>query len=74
MFFVLYPIGIVSEAWLAYKVITPSRSRNPAYQYLLWLGLTIYIPGTYISVVRFSLANEIGSILCSFRAYAFSAE
>ncbi|KFY23021.1 hypothetical protein V493_06159 [Pseudogymnoascus sp. VKM F-4281 (FW-2241)] len=44
MFFVLYPIGIVSEAWLAYKVITPSRSRNPAYHYLIWLGLTIYIP------------------------------
>ncbi|KFY44188.1 hypothetical protein V495_03586, partial [Pseudogymnoascus sp. VKM F-4514 (FW-929)] len=48
MFFVLYPIGIVSEAWLAYSVITPSRSRNPAYQYLLWLGLTIYIPAFYI--------------------------
>ncbi|RDW58427.1 hypothetical protein BP5796_12357 [Coleophoma crateriformis] len=44
MFFVLYPIGILSEAWLVYQVIAPSRSRNLAYQYLLYLGLAIYVP------------------------------
>lgn len=46
MFILLYPIGILSEAWLVYKVIVPSQARNPVYQYLLWFGLAIYIPGT----------------------------
>jgi very-long-chain (3R)-3-hydroxyacyl-CoA dehydratase len=45
MFFVLYPIGILSEMRLVYEVIAPSRARNPMYQYLLWFGLAIYFPG-----------------------------
>ncbi|KAH7129473.1 tyrosine phosphatase-like protein [Dactylonectria estremocensis] len=48
MFIVLYPIGFLSEAWLVYKVITPSQARNPLYQYLLWFGLAIYVPAFYI--------------------------
>ncbi|KAH6989604.1 tyrosine phosphatase-like protein [Ilyonectria sp. MPI-CAGE-AT-0026] len=48
MFIILYPIGILSEAWLVYKVIAPSQARNPVYQYLLWFGLAIYIPAFYI--------------------------
>lgn len=46
MFLVLYPIGIISEMKLVYEVIQPSQARNPAYQYLLWFGLAIYVPGT----------------------------
>lgn len=45
MFIVLYPPGILSEAWLCYKIIEPSKSRNPMYQYLLWTGITFYVPG-----------------------------
>ena len=45
MFIVLYPVGILSEMWLVYQVIEPSKARNTAYQYLLWFGLLIYIPG-----------------------------
>ncbi|KAM0437819.1 hypothetical protein ACHAPT_002184 [Fusarium lateritium] len=48
LFIVLYPIGILSEARLVYKVIAPSRARNVAYQYLLWFGLAIYVPAFYI--------------------------
>ncbi|KAH7239364.1 tyrosine phosphatase-like protein [Fusarium tricinctum] len=48
MFFVLYPIGILSEMRLVYEVIVPSRARNPMYQYLLWFGLAIYLPAFYI--------------------------
>jgi very-long-chain (3R)-3-hydroxyacyl-CoA dehydratase len=50
MFIVLYPIGILSEMKLVYEVIQPSQARNPAYQYLLWFGLAIYIPGTNIKL------------------------
>lgn len=46
MFLILYPIGILSEMKLVYEVIQPSQARNPAYQYLLWFGLAIYVPGT----------------------------
>ncbi|KAI6316415.1 hypothetical protein MCOR34_004369 [Pyricularia oryzae] len=48
MFIVLYPPGILSEAWLCYKIIEPSKSRNPMYQYLLWTGITFYVPASYI--------------------------
>ncbi|KAF5026365.1 hypothetical protein F66182_1573 [Fusarium sp. NRRL 66182] len=48
LFIVLYPIGILSEARLVYEVILPSRVRNPAYQYLLWSGLAIYVPAFYV--------------------------
>jgi very-long-chain (3R)-3-hydroxyacyl-CoA dehydratase len=45
MFVVLYPIGIPCEAWLVYKVVEPSRESSSAYPYLLWLGLSAYVPG-----------------------------
>ncbi|UPK92051.1 hypothetical protein LCI18_002986 [Fusarium solani-melongenae] len=48
LFIVLYPIGILSEARLVYKVIEPSKARNSTYQYLLWFGLAIYAPAFYI--------------------------
>ncbi|PKS10080.1 hypothetical protein jhhlp_003377 [Lomentospora prolificans] len=48
LFIVLYPVGILAEAWLVYQVIEPSRDRNLAYQYLLWFGISIYIPAFYI--------------------------
>jgi len=52
IFIVLYPVGMLSEAWLDYNVIVPSRSRNPLYQYLLWFGLAMYIPGIYMIICR----------------------
>ncbi|KAF4464928.1 3-hydroxyacyl- dehydratase [Fusarium albosuccineum] len=45
LFIALYPIGILSEARLVYKVIEPSKARSSTYQYLLWFGLAIYVPG-----------------------------
>jgi very-long-chain (3R)-3-hydroxyacyl-CoA dehydratase len=45
MFIVLYPVGILSEMRLVYQVIQPSRARNLGYQYLLWFGLLLYVPG-----------------------------
>ncbi|KAH7026295.1 tyrosine phosphatase-like protein [Microdochium trichocladiopsis] len=48
MFIPLYPAGILSECWLIYHVIAPSRHRQAYYQYLLWFGLLIYIPASYI--------------------------
>lgn len=47
MFILLYPIGILSEMWLVYQVILPSKARNTLYQYLLYFGLAIYLPGQY---------------------------
>ncbi|KAF4987447.1 hypothetical protein FDECE_15437 [Fusarium decemcellulare] len=47
-FIVLYPIGILSEARLVYKVIEPSKARSSTYQYLLWFGLAIYVPAFYV--------------------------
>ncbi|KAK4119526.1 PTPLA-domain-containing protein [Parathielavia appendiculata] len=48
MFIVLYPVGILSEMWLVHQVIQPSKARSSTYQYLLWLGLLIYVPAFYI--------------------------
>ncbi|KXJ91171.1 tyrosine phosphatase [Microdochium bolleyi] len=48
MFIPLYPAGILSECWLIYNVIEPSKQRQAYYQYLLWFGLLIYIPASYI--------------------------
>jgi len=44
-FFVLYPLGIVSETYLVYKTSTPAGKRNPVYQYALWGVLALYVPG-----------------------------
>ncbi|KAJ1326753.1 very-long-chain (3R)-3-hydroxyacyl-CoA dehydratase [Microdochium nivale] len=48
MFIPLYPAGILSECWLIYNVIEPSKQRQAYYQYLLWFGLLIYVPASYI--------------------------
>ena len=44
-FFVLYPMGISSECWLLWLAVTPAKSWNLAYEYLIKLILFIYIPG-----------------------------
>ena len=58
MFIVLYPIGILSEMWLVYQVIVPSKARNTLYQYLLYLGLAIYAPGQY-EAFRWSSSSTV---------------
>jgi len=47
-FFVLYPLGIVSECWLLYGAIEPARKVRPEYAWALQLALFLYIPGSYI--------------------------
>jgi hypothetical protein len=77
MFIVLYPVGILSEMWLVYQVIQPSKARNPIYQYLLWAGLLIYAPGQYCTCVSFSkhICNRTSSsFLCSLRPHAVPTE
>ncbi|KAL1841777.1 hypothetical protein VTJ49DRAFT_6615 [Mycothermus thermophilus] len=47
-FIILYPLGVLSEMAIAYNVIEPSKERNAAYPYLLWFGLSVYVPAFYI--------------------------
>ena len=44
-FFVLYPPGILSEAFLAYSAaVGPAESLHAYYPYFLWAVLVIYVP------------------------------
>jgi Protein tyrosine phosphatase-like protein, PTPLA len=45
LFFVLYPLGISSEAWLVYKSIPSAKKQNPLLEYVLYAILGIYVPG-----------------------------
>ncbi|KJZ74031.1 hypothetical protein HIM_06480 [Hirsutella minnesotensis 3608] len=47
-FFVLYPVGILSECALIFKATTPSARRNPVAMYTLYAILVVYVPGAYI--------------------------
>jgi len=46
LFFVLYPLGIGSEAWLVYRSVSPALEQNRWIGYLLMVVLGIYVPGT----------------------------
>lgn len=44
-FFVLYPPGILSEAFLAYKAaIGPAARLSEWYPYFIWAVLVVYVP------------------------------
>lgn len=45
LFFILYPVGISSEAWLVYSSIPEARKQNPYLAYALYAILGIYVPG-----------------------------
>lgn len=47
-FFVLYPLGILSECWLIFCALQPAADFNPAYNMFLKAVLLIYVPGSYI--------------------------
>ncbi|KAM4054591.1 protein tyrosine phosphatase-like protein, PTPLA domain-containing protein [Hirsutella rhossiliensis] len=47
-FFVLYPVGILSECSLIYMAADPAGMRSPLEKYLLYAILVIYVPGAYV--------------------------
>lgn len=44
-FFVLYPVGILSEVALVYMATVPAGLRSVAEKYLLYAVLVLYLPG-----------------------------
>lgn len=46
LFFVLYPVGILSEMRLIHLSIPAASATDPRLGYILWSILAIYIPGT----------------------------
>lgn len=44
-FYVLYPLGISSEAWLIYKAVEPARKIRPVDAWILQSILFVYVPG-----------------------------
>jgi very-long-chain (3R)-3-hydroxyacyl-CoA dehydratase len=50
LFFVLYPLGISSEAWLVYKSVPHASKQDPRLGYLLYAILGIYVPGKFLLV------------------------
>ena len=44
-FIVLYPPGLISEAWLVYLALTTTSGVSLPYQIYLFLGFLTYIPG-----------------------------
>ncbi|SPO04484.1 related to protein tyrosine phosphatase-like protein (putative anti-phosphatase); pepino protein; pasticcino protein pas2 [Cephalotrichum gorgonifer] len=48
-FFVLYPMGILSETWLIYQAaVGPAAAVRPELAWVLYAILAIYVPGSYI--------------------------
>ncbi|KZF26593.1 PTPLA-domain-containing protein [Xylona heveae TC161] len=47
-FYVLYPLGILSEVTLVYKSLGPAKEWGYIYEIILKSVLLIYIPGSYI--------------------------
>ncbi|KAJ9660719.1 hypothetical protein H2201_006798 [Coniosporium apollinis] len=47
-FFVLYPLGISSEAAVVWKAVGPAGRVNLAWAYFLKAVLAVYVPGSYI--------------------------
>ena len=44
-FIVLYPPGLISEAWLVYLALTTTSGVSLPYRIYLFLGFLTYIPG-----------------------------
>ncbi|KAK5990119.1 3-hydroxyacyl-CoA dehydratase [Cladobotryum mycophilum] len=47
-FFILYPVGILSECSLVYLATEPAGKRNELEKYALYAILAVYVPGSYI--------------------------
>lgn len=46
-FIVLYPPGLISEAWLVYLALTTTSGVSLPYRIYLLLGFLTYIPGEF---------------------------
>jgi len=44
-FLILYPVGLLSEAWLVYLALAYGDGIGPVYRGYLFLGLLAYLPG-----------------------------
>ncbi|KAK5631837.1 hypothetical protein RRF57_007551 [Xylaria bambusicola] len=48
-FFILYPLGISSEAWLIWRAVEPAKNVHPLYSTALWAYVVfVYPPSAYI--------------------------
>ncbi|KAI1268570.1 tyrosine phosphatase-like protein [Xylariaceae sp. FL1019] len=48
-FFILYPLGISSEAWLIWRAVGPAQAIHPLYSTVLWAYVVfVYPPSAYI--------------------------
>jgi very-long-chain (3R)-3-hydroxyacyl-CoA dehydratase len=66
-FFVLYPIGILSEVMLIYYAAEPAKEYDAVYPWIAYAILAIYIPGAWInSPMTYQLDN-----LLNFRAGSY---
>jgi len=47
-FYVLYPMGIISEVVEIFKCVPEARKRGEDWKWALWAVVAIYVPGSYI--------------------------
>lgn len=50
-FFVLYPMGILSEVWLIVSATAPAGELWPPFEWALYAILAIYVPGEFSLVL-----------------------
>lgn len=71
LFFILYPVGLVSEFSIVYKSLDLAKEQYPYYYYFLIFGLVSYLPGF---IVLFSyMFKQRGKVLSrqfKFRKFA----
>ncbi|KAH7350120.1 tyrosine phosphatase-like protein [Plectosphaerella cucumerina] len=48
MFYVLYPIGFLSECAMVYLAAGPLKQRGEAWPYISYFCLSLYVPGSYV--------------------------
>lgn len=71
-FFVLYPLGILSEVWLVVSATAPAGELWKPFEWALYAILAIYVPGEF--PLGFELRGPIGCangcrVVCSLHAH-----
>jgi very-long-chain (3R)-3-hydroxyacyl-CoA dehydratase len=68
MFYVLYPIGFLSECAMVYLAVGPLKQRGEAWPYISYFCLSLYIPGELLGIVPLEFVADIRKArMCSTR-------
>ncbi|KAF5024008.1 hypothetical protein F66182_3954 [Fusarium sp. NRRL 66182] len=71
-FFVLYPVGILSECALMWLATDPAGQVNDLYKWILYAILAIYVPGSYVLYTH--MMNQRRKVMRNLKAQSQKAQ